>query len=135
MSSPSSDSPKTPKRSPSPTTSTPGSTPEGGKNKGLKSSELLYSDESLVDISIEHPTTIETDSAMEVTLNEKSVDNASTQDIKEVSCETTEGKTSSQDEYNMASIAQGTNENLEEIRKHNLSQLLAEISLNSERSI
>ena len=104
MSSPSSVSPKTPKRSPSPTTSTPGPTPEGCRNKGLKSSELLYSEESFVNTSTGQNVTIETDSIMETTLNEKSVSGASTQNIKEVFCETNEGNTSTQEVYSMANI-------------------------------
>ena len=97
MSNTSSDSPKTPKRSPSPTTSTPAPTLEGSSNKELKPSELLYSEESFVSISTEQNTTIETDSKMEISLDEKSVDGASTQSIKEILCETKEGITSTQE--------------------------------------
>ena len=58
------------------------------------------------------------------------MDKGSTQDIKDVSCETTKDYTRTQDEYTISCIAQSTKENSEEMRKYNLSQLLAELSLN-----
>ena len=129
MSSPGKYSPKTLRTSTSPTTSTPGSSPEGSQSNGLKSSELLHSDESLVDVSTEQPTAIEVDSAMEVTLDDKSVDKITTQDIYDVSCETIRDYTITQEDYIMSCIAQRTRSRTAEMRKYNLSQLLAGLSL------
>ena len=129
MSSPSGDSLKTPKMSTSPATSTPGSSPEGNHSNGLKDSELLHSDESLVDISVDHPSAIKKDSNEEVTLAEKSVDKASAQDIEDVSCETTKEYTSPQIDGALSCVAQRTRSHTVEMRKNNLTQLLAGLSL------
>ena len=88
------DTPKNSRTTNSPTTSTPGLSPGGHQSSptsnGLRSSELLHSDESLVDTSIDKPTVIEMESTMdtikEVTLYEKSEEDTTTQDISDVSC-------------------------------------------------
>ena len=113
------------KASTSPTTSTPGSSPDGSQNNGLKSSELLYNDESLVEASTEQPTTIEVESAMEGTVNDNIVDTITTQDIYDAACETTRDYTKAKEEYIMSCIAQRTRSRTAEMRKYNLSQLLA----------
>ena len=129
MSSPGKDSPKTPRMSTSPTTSTPDSSPDGSQNNGLKSSELLHSDESLVDNSTAQPTAIEVENTMTVTLSNSNVDIQTTQEIYDVSCETTEDYTITKDENLMSCIAQRTRCRTTEMRQDNFSQLLAEISL------
>ena len=74
MSSPGQDTPKNSRTTNSPTTSTPGMSPEGNqsplKDNGLRPSELLHSDESLVDTSIDKPTVIEVENTMEGLPNE-----------------------------------------------------------------
>ena len=82
---PEEDNSRTPKATTSPATSTPGSSPASSLSSGLKDSELLSSDESIVDTStIEKYRYVVTDMGatekgsemeiIEVTLTEKSVD-------------------------------------------------------------
>ena len=82
-----------------------------------------------MDISTEQPTAIEVENAMEVTLYDNNVDKPTTQEIYDVSCETTRDYTITKDEYIMSCIAQRTRSRTAEMRKFNLSQLLAELSL------
>ena len=133
MSSPGQDTPKNSRTTNSPTTSTPGLSPGGHQSSltsnGLRSSELLNSDESLVDTSIDKPTVIEMESTMEVTLDEKSVDNTTTQDISDVSCATLRDNTTIQDISDVSCIALRTRSRLANIRKVNLSQIFADLSM------
>ena len=129
MSSPGQDTPKNPRITISPTTSTPGMSPEGSQSNGLRSSELLHSDESLVDISTDKLTVIESENTMEVTLSEKSVEKTNTLDIYDVSCVTLREHTITQDNSEMSCVALRTRSRMAEIRKLNLSQLFAELSM------